>query len=391
MKIFVIFLVLLVVVLAIVGPQTLYTVDEKQMAVVTRFGEPVATNRTPGLKVKAPFVDTVNYFDKRLLLFDAPPDSLLTLDKKRLIIDVYARGRIIEPLVFFEKLRTEAQAASRAVDIISSELRSEVAGDIQAEIITTKREAIMAQVKANVFPKLLEFGIELVDLRIKRADFPNEIADSVYARMQAERKRIGDRERAEGAEVDARVRADVDKQATVIRALAQRDADITRGCGEAEAVKIFADAFKEDPEFFTFEESLRVNRDILTQNTTAIMTVSDLGQLFEGIRRGAVLGAQVPEGAVQGAGSDLDQFGSRCAEVAATRTLARNLNLDLALLEVISAEAVQWPNSSLGCPEEGRAYAPITVSGYSVVLDQKGERYEIHTNQHGSAIAICDE
>ena len=391
MKIFVIFLVLLVVVLAIVGPQTLYTVDEKQMAVVTRFGEPVATNRTPGLKVKVPFVDTVNYFDKRLLLFDAPPDSLLTLDKKRLIIDVYARGRIIEPLVFFEKLRTEAQAASRAVDIISSELRSEVAGDIQAEIITTKREAIMAQVKANVFPKLLEFGIELVDLRIKRADFPNEIADSVYARMQAERKRIGDRERAEGAEVDARVRADVDKQATVIRALAQRDADITRGCGEAEAVKIFADAFKEDPEFFAFEESLRVNRDILTQNTTAIMTVSDLGQLFEGIRRGAVLGAQVPEGAVQGAGSDLDQFGSRCAEVAATRTLARNLNLDLALLEVISAEAVQWPNSSLGCPEEGRAYAPITVSGYSVVLDQKGERYEIHTNQHGSAIAICDE
>ena len=389
MKIFAILLVLVVVVLAIVGPQTLYTVDEKQMAVVTRFGEPVATNRVPGLKVKAPFVDTVNYFDKRLLLFDAPPDSLLTLDKKRLIIDVYARGRIIEPLVFFEKLRTEAQAASRAVDIISSELRSEVAGDIQAEIITTKREDIMAQVKSNVAPKLLEFGIELVDLRIKRADFPNEIADSVYARMQAERKRIGDRERAEGAEVDARVRADVDKQATVIRALAQRDADITRGCGEAESVKIFADAFKEDPEFFTFEESLRVNRDILTQNTTAIMTVADLGQLFEGIRRGAVLGAEVPEGTVQGAGSDLDQFGSRCAEVAATRTLARNLNLDLALLEVISADAVEWPNSSLGCPEEGRTYAPISVSGYSVVLDQNGESYEIHTNLHGSEIAIC--
>ena len=391
MKIFVILLVLAVVVLAIVGPQALYTVDEKQMAVVTRFGEPVATNRSPGLKVKVPFVDTVNYFDKRLLLFDAPPDSLLTLDKKRLIIDVYARGRIVEPLVFFEKLRTEAQAASRAVDIISSELRSEVAGDIQAEIITTKREAIMAQVKANVAPKLLEFGIELVDLRIKRADFPNEIADSVYARMQAERKRIGDRERAEGAEVDARVRADVDKQATVIRALAQRDADITRGCGEAESVKIFADAFKEDPEFFTFEESLRVNRDVLTQNTTAIMTVADLGQLFEGIRRGAVLGAEIPDGQAIGAGSDLDQFGSRCAEVAATRTLARDLNLDLALLEVVSADPVEWPNSSLGCPEEGRTYAPISVAGYSVVLDQNGVSYEIHTNLHGSEIAICDE
>ena len=394
MKFFVILLVLVVVVVAIVGPQALYTVDEKQMAVVTRFGEPVATNFKPGLKFKAPFVDTVNYFDKRLLLFDAPPDSLLTKDKKRLIIDVYARGRIVDPLLFFETLRTESQAASRAVDIISSELRREVAGDIQAEIITTKREAIMAQVKANVAPKLLEFGIELVDLRIKRADFPNEIADSVYARMQAERKRIGDRERAEGAEVDARVRADVDKQATVIRALAQRDADITRGCGEAEAAKIFADAFKEDPEFFTFEENLRINRGILTQNTTAIMTVSDLGQLVEGIRRGAVLAAAVPDGTPLGAGSDLSQFGSRCAEVAATRTLARDLNLDLALLEIISAEEVEWPNKSLGCPEEGRTYAPVIVPGYSVVLnvlDQSGQSYEIHTNLHGSEIAICGE
>ena len=156
-----------------------------------------------GLKLKAPFIDTVNYFDKRLLLFDAPPDSLLTGDKKRLIIDVYARGRIVDPLLFFERLRTESQASTRAVGIISSELRTEVAGDNQAEIITTKRQDIMSQVKDNVSPKLLEFGIEVVDLRIKRADFPNEIADSVYARMQAERKRIADRERAEGAEVDA--------------------------------------------------------------------------------------------------------------------------------------------------------------------------------------------
>ena len=129
MKFFVIGLVLLVVVAAIVGPQALYTVDETQMAVVTRLGKPVATNRSPGLKLKAPFIDTVNYFEKRLLLFDAPPESLLTLDKKRLIIDVYARGRIVEPLLFFETLNTEARAVSRAVDIISSELRSEVARD----------------------------------------------------------------------------------------------------------------------------------------------------------------------------------------------------------------------------------------------------------------------
>ena len=386
-----IFLIVLVLGTAIVGPQLLYTVDETQMAVVTRFGDPVATNRMPGLKLKAPFIDTVNYFDKRLLLFDAPPDSLLTRDKKRLIIDVYARGRIVDPLLFFERLRTESQATTRAVGIISSELRTEVAGDNQAEIITTKRQDIMSQVKDNVSPKLLEFGIEVVDLRIKRADFPNEIADSVYARMQAERKRIADRERAEGAEVDARVRADVDKQATIIRAQAERDGDITRGCGEAEAVKIFAEALEQDPEFYTFQRSLEAYRAFLTRNTTVVMKVDDFGQLFEGIRQGVVAGAEAPKGTDGTGGSDLLQRGSNCAEVAATRSLARGLDVDLIDLEIVGAEPIVWPDRSLGCPEEGRTYALVEVPGFSVSLSDNGELYSVHTNQHGSQVVICSQ
>ena len=390
MKALLIILILAIVGAAVIGPQALYTVDETQLAVVTRFGDPVATNRSPGLKSKVPFIDTVNYFDKRLLLFDAPPDSLLTKDKKRLIIDVYARGRIVDPLRFFETLRTEAQGTTRAVGIIASELRTEVAGDNQAEIITTKRQDIMSQVKDNVSPKLLEFGIEVVDLRIKRADFPNEIADSVYARMQAERKRIADRERAEGAEVDARVRADVDKQATIIRAQAERDGNIVRGCGEAEAVKIFAEALEQDPEFYTFQRSLEAYKQVLTQNTTVVMQVEDFGQLFEGIRQGVVTGAEAPTNGVNGASpSTLEEISSSCAEVAAARTLARVVGVDVIEMDVLAAESTVWQDRSIGCPEEGRTYSPAEIPGFKISLSNNGDLYNVHTNQYGSQVVIC--
>ena len=282
MKLLAILLVLSAVVAGILGPQLLFTVDETQLAIITRFGEVRKTIKSPGLYLKTPFVETVTYFNKRLLIFDAPPESLLTLDKKRLIIDVYARGRIDNAKLFFETLRTEARAVPRAVDIVASELRREIASDNQAEIITTKREEVIARVEANVKPILAEFGIELVDLRIKRADFPVEIAESVYARMQAERKRLADRERAEGAQVDAEVRSDVDRQATIITAEAQRDANIIRGEGEASAIEIFASALERGPEFYVFQRSLEAYRAFLTQNTTVVLPAdSDLFQFLE--------------------------------------------------------------------------------------------------------------
>ena len=233
----------------------------------------------PGLHVKTPFIETVTYFDRRLLVFDAPPDSLLTKDKKRLIIDVYARGKIVEPLRFFRTMRTEEQARSRAIDIISSELRREVASENQAEIITKERDKVMNNVLEASSPKLLEFGIEVVDVRIKRADFPDEIAESVYARMQAERKRKADRERAEGAEADAEIRADVDKQATIILAEAERDAQILRGQGEAEAARLFAAALEQDPEFYSFQRKLETYSKSLSNNTTLVLPADN--DLFE--------------------------------------------------------------------------------------------------------------
>jgi len=282
MRVIIVAIVAIAILAVIIGPQVFYVVDETQLAVVTRFGEIRTDKKSPGLYVKTPFVENVTYFDKRLLIFDALPDSLLTADKKRLIIDVYARARIIDSRKFFERITTEERAASSVVPIIASELRREIALDEQLEIIKTSREPIMNRVRDQSTPKLAEFGIEVIDVRIKRADFPEEIANSVYARMQAERKRIADRERAEGAEADLKKRAEVDRTAVEIRSEAQKEADIVRGEGEAEAIKLYADALEQDPAFYTFQRSLEAYKKVLSQNTTVVLPAdSDLFQFLQ--------------------------------------------------------------------------------------------------------------
>jgi membrane protease subunit HflC len=274
----------LVVILAvgafILVPQAFYVVDETEVAIVTRFGELQGVQENPGLNVKTPFVEKVTKYEKRLLVFDAPPQSMLTRDKKRLEIDVYARGKIVDPRKFRETVFTEVNAGTVAIPIISSALREEIAKDDQIEIIAVNREEIMNRVRDAVAPQLAPFGIEVVDIRIKRADFPATIADSVYARMQAERKRIADRERAEGAERDAEVRADVDREAAIIRAEAERDAQITRGEGEAASVKIFAEALQQDPEFYAFLRTLEAYRTFLTDGNTTLVLPAD-SELFQ--------------------------------------------------------------------------------------------------------------
>ena len=282
MKFLAITLILLAVVAGVVGPQLFFVVDEKQLAIVTRFGQVRQTIKSPGLFVKTPFIDSTTYFDKRLLIFDSPADSLLTKDKKRLIVDVYARGRIVDPVRFRQTVQTETQGRARAESIIASELRREIASDNQAEIITTNREAIMNRVRDNVRPKLADLGLDVIDIRIKRADFPPEIAESVYARMRAERQRKADKERAEGAEIDAEVRATVDKEAAIIRAEAQRQADITRGEGEAEAIQIFADAISANPDFYSFQRSLEAYKVIFETNSTVVLPAdSDLFEFLQ--------------------------------------------------------------------------------------------------------------
>jgi membrane protease subunit HflC len=377
-------LVLIIVVVAIVGPQALFVVDETQAAIVTRFGEPRRSISRPGLKVKTPFVDTVTYFDKRRTLFDAPPDALLTEDKKRLVIDAYAIGRIDDPLLFFKTVRNQQRAVVRATDIIASDLRQEIANDLQSEIIRTSREPIMNAVLKTVTPKLEEFGVETIDVRMKRADFPQEIAESIYARMQAERKRIADRERAEGEERGLEITARANRTAVEIRSEAEGKANAIRGAGEAEAIVILADALERDPEFYAFRRSLDAYKVFLTQNTTVVLPADS--SLFQFLQSPKGITAEV-DAAADGSAS-LSQFID--VEVVARRFLADETGADVASATLRKLERVEWSDSSLGCPEEGVSYTEAVVPGYSLVFDLDGDSLEVHTDLAGTKLASCE-
>lgn len=387
------FLAGLVVLVAILGailvPQTLYTVDETELAIVTRFGEPRNSITSPGLYVKTPFIETVRYFEKRILIFDAPPDSLLTEDKRRLVIDVYARARIVDPLLFFRTVQTESQATSRAVDIITSELRREIALDTQIEVIQETREEIMNRVRDSVTPKLAEFGIETIDVRIKRADFPDTVAESVYARMQAERKRIADRERAEGAERDAEVRANVDRQAAIIRAEAERDAQIIRGEGEAEAVRIFAESLGQDPEFYAFQRSLQAYKNFLPESGTTVVLPAD-SSLFQFLQtpsgNGGSNDARASARPSDSGGSGFDV----ALELLAANYLAGKLGVGANELTLVRSSATEWSDGSLGCPRPGMAYTQAIVPGYEITFEHQGNRYAVHTNSDASFMTSCE-
>ena len=383
MRSLIIILIAAIVVAAIILPQIFFVVDEKKVAIVTRFGEIQREVKSPGLNVKAPFLDSVTYFEKRLLNFDAPPDSLLTKDKKRLIIDVYARGRIVNPTLFRERLGDEVTAAARAAEIVTSELRREIASHDQSEIITTQRDLMMANVLASVKPKLAEFGIDVVDVRIKRADFPGEIAESVYSRMQAERKRKADKERAEGAEIDAQVRADADRKATIILANAGRDSSIIRGCGEAQATAVFAQALEQDPDFYTFQRSLESFKAILAQGTTVVLPLSGFGQLFEEMRGGVDTATVVEASGDVGPRDEL--LGQKCAEVSAAWTLAAELKIDQPDLEFVSIVDKVWPDNSLGCSAIGSGSVQ-EIPGFEVVFSYSNEAHVVRTNQYGSLV-----
>ncbi len=383
--------VVLVILTGILGPQSFFSVDETQVAIVTRFGDVKQSITEPGLHTKTPFVDTVTYFEKRRTLFDANPDALITADKKRLVIDAYAIGRITDPLLFRQTVQTSQRAVTRGNDIVASELRRQIASDDQIEIIRNNREQIMEQVRDAVEPKLEDFGIETVDVRIKRADFPNEIATAVYARMQAERKRIADAERAEGAKQDLEIRSNVDRQATIIRAEAERDANILRGEGEAEAVTIFASALERDPEFYRFQRSLEAYRNFLTQNATVVLPAdSDLFAFLQspGAPPVEVEPAEV-NGVLNGEGLDLGPEALAAAE-AARADLAARLDIDAGEPELVGLMPGEWGDTSLGCPAEDTAYAQVVTSGYTVMLDYQGTEYDYHVSSDGVIVVLCE-
>ena len=249
-----------------------YTVDETEQVVVVRFGEIVNTITEAGLKIKLPFIESVEVFEKRLLEYDAAPKEIISQDKKTLVVDNFARWRISDLTTFYERVRTENLAQNRLDEIIYSDLRNELGKYTFNEIISENRQDIMDQVAALSNVKTADLGIEIVDVRIKRADLPPENEAAVFERMRAERRRQANLSRSEGEEESLKIRAETDKQATIIQAEAYQIAQQVRGAGDATALKIYADAYNRDPDFFQFMRTLEAYEKTLKDETTVVLS-----------------------------------------------------------------------------------------------------------------------
>ena len=268
------------ILIAIVGLSTVFTVDETRQAVILQFGEPVRIIKTPGLHFKLPApLQVAQHFDDRLLEYDVPPEEILSKDKKSLIVDNYVRWRIIDPLLFLQTVQTEPIAKTRIDDIVYSELRRELGTHNMSEIITESREIIMEKVTRESAIATKPYGIEVVDVRLKRVDLPQNNEQSIYRRMQAERIRQANKFRSEGEEESQKIKASTDKDKTIILATAYKEAEEVKGEGEAKAVDIYARAFSKDPDFYEFYRTLETYKIILDKKTTLVLPTNS--KLFD--------------------------------------------------------------------------------------------------------------
>ena len=252
---------------------TIIVVDETEQIVILQFGKPVQTITEPGLNFKFPApIQVSNSFDKRLLEYDVPPEEILSRDKKSLIIDNYVRWRIVDPLLFLQTVRAIPTAKTRLDDIVYSELRQELGNHDMAEIITETRELIMEKVTIASNEETSKYGIEVIDVRIRRVDLPRENEASIYARMEAERKRQANKFRSEGEEEAQKIRAATDRDKTIILAEAYKTSQQIRGEGEAEALDIYAESFSKDPDFYEFLRTLETYEKVIDKKTTLVLS-----------------------------------------------------------------------------------------------------------------------
>jgi modulator of FtsH protease HflC len=268
-----------IVVLGLIAWSALFIVTETQQALVLQFGEPIKEVKQPGLHVKAPFIQNVEYLDKRVLDFDAPKEEVIASDKKRVVVDAFARYEIAEPLVFYRTVGNELMVRQRLATVINSSLRRILARVELQTLLSGERMQLMRQITELVNAEAQKFGVHVVDVRIKRADLPEENSQAVYRRMQAERERDAREARARGAEEAQKIRADADRQKTVLLAEARKQADILRGEGDAVRNRIYAEAFHSDPEFFSFYRTMQAYRTALGQESTT-MVLSPTGDFF---------------------------------------------------------------------------------------------------------------
>jgi membrane protease subunit HflC len=267
-----IFIIIVIFAFIILATQAFYKVEQTESALVVELGKPRRSVTEPGLHFKTPFIQQVIKFENRLLIYDASPSVIITKDKKNLVVDNYAKWKVIDPLKYYQTVRNEIGAQSRLDDIIFSNVREELGKHNLLDIIAKTRASLMADVTIKSNEAAKSFGIEVADVRIKRADLPPENERAVFERMKAEREREAKRYRSEGEERALGIRAKADRDKTVILSEANRKSQVLKGEGDATATKLYADAYQKDPKFFYFLKTMEAYKTTFGEQDTMIMT-----------------------------------------------------------------------------------------------------------------------
>ena len=269
------FLIPLVIIVAATIYFSVFIVKEVNQAIVLQFGDPKRIIMNPGINFKIPFIQNVVFLDKRILNLDTPPEEVIASDQKRLIVDAFARFQIVDPLKFYISVGNERVARSRLSTIINSRIRSVLGTQRLQTLLSADRTNQMSLIQDGVNNEAENFGIKIVDVRIKRADLPQANSDAIYKRMQTEREREAKEFRAKGAEMAAEITANADKEVTVILANAEKSSQILKGEGDGKRNKIFADAFGRDPEFFAFYRAMQAYEKALIGGETSLILSPD--------------------------------------------------------------------------------------------------------------------
>lgn len=265
----------IIIILSLLAFGCFFIMNERQQGLVLQFGEPKRVIQNSGLHFKLPFVQNVIRYDKRILEYDLPIEEVIAVDKKRMLVDSFARFKIIDPLEFYKTVGNETNVRNRLNSNVISSLRRVVGRVTLDELLSSARSDIMNRIKVEVNDEAKRFGIEVVDVRIRRADLPEANSQAIFDRMVSERVREAKEFRAKGAEEAQRIRAEADKEKTVILAEATRKSEILRGQGEAEAINIYSDAFEKDPSFYSFYRSMQAYSEVLGEEGTTMILSPD--------------------------------------------------------------------------------------------------------------------
>ena len=268
-------LIIIFSILIFMGFNSLFTMNEKQQGLVLQFGDPKRVVKSAGLHFKIPLIQNVVRYDRRILEYDLPIEEVIAVDKKRMLIDSFTRFKIVDPLEFYKTVGSETNVRNRINSNVISSLRRVVGRVTLEKLLSEERSNIMERIKIEVNNEAIRFGIEVVDVRIRRADLPEANSQAIFERMISERVREAKEFRAKGSEVGQKIRAEADKDKTVILAEANRKSEILRGEGESKAISIYANAFEKDSDFYSFYRSMQAYGNVLGEDGTTMILSPD--------------------------------------------------------------------------------------------------------------------